>query len=77
MGYGAVPHLLPAPLGEAEPPEVTRKSRFRVRMLHRNQAVAWPGLAWPLQGAHPSFCFHPDTVALEGGWDSSLFQNLP
>lgn len=34
VGHGAVPHLLPAPLGEAEPPEVTRESRLRERMLH-------------------------------------------
>lgn len=43
-------------------------------MLYCDQAVAW---LCPLQGSHPSVCFHPDTVALEGEWDPILFQNLP
>lgn len=66
-GYSVVP-----PLPHQGPQERPRTQRWPVRA----GTVAWP-CPHQVQGSHPSFCFHPDTVALEGGWDPVLFQSLP
>lgn len=50
------------------------QERLSPRGGPRAGAVAW---LCPFQGSRPSFCFHPDTVALEGGWALILFQSLP
>lgn len=62
-GYSVVPRPCQGP-----------QERLSPRGGQRAGTVAW---LCPFQGSCPSFCFYPDTVALEGGWGLILFQNLP
>lgn len=66
-GYSVVP---------PSPARVLQERLSTQRWPVRAGTVAWP-CPHQVQGSHPSFCFHPDTVALEGGWDPVLFQSLP
>lgn len=62
--------------GPPSPARVLQERLSTQRWPVRAGTVARP-CPHPVQGSHPSFCFHPDTVALEGGWDPVLFQSLP